>query len=199
VRTQLEGGLSGRAYARDTELSDGAIRIDSFVEEISNGVGGLISIPHERPVLVEVEPSWATAAEPVFAEVANALNAWCGQNTTGALPPIVLHLTRGRHESLDLDAAAAKLAEVMPACGQPVALYHLVVTEESHPAARYPATPDTLETHQLQDLWRVSSPLLCVEQLAEDKPEFNAESRGLVVNGKFNLLLDAIKRALAEE
>lgn len=195
VRTELEGGLAGRKFARDHELMDGAVFDNTYVEERPNGIGGLMKIPHCRPVLVEVEPTDAAAAEPAFTELAQIISAWCADHDTSTMPPVVLHLTRGRLEAADVQASADALSSVTTSSGEKVRLYHLVITEDEHANVSYPKDDGGLPDENLKALWRASSPLLCGVQIAEDNPDISGQSRGFVVNEKFTLLLDAIKRA----
>ncbi len=195
VRTALEGGLSGRVFARDNELEASAVRLDESKEELSNGVGGLMTIQHRRPILIEAEPTYAASPVRVFAEVAQLVANWCRDNPTASFSPIVLHLTRGQLAADDVTAAIVPLATVATGSGAPVVLYHLVATETEQATLICPdnefATPDL----NLQTLWRVSSLLLGREELAQTKPSINGSSRGFVVNGKPNLLLQALRRA----
>ena len=113
------------------------------------------------------------------------------------LPPVVLHLTRGRAEPAEIEQAAGQLRAIATAAG-PVVLYHLVATETPHKSLAYPDTPDEIAEPSLQKLWELSSPLLGRERLAAENPAIKPESRGIVVNGKFDRFLDEIKRVLAE-
>jgi hypothetical protein len=195
VRTTLEGSLSGRVFARDSELESGAVRIDEAVEELSNGVGGLITIQHRRPILIEAEPTFAASATKGFAEVAQLLANWCRDNPSATFPPIVLHLTRGQLTADDVTAATAPLATIATSSGAPVTLYHLVATETEQATVICPDNELALQDGNLQALFRISSLLLGRDVLAQTKPAINGSSRGLVVNGKPNLLLDALRRA----
>jgi hypothetical protein len=195
VRTMLEGGLSMRPFARDHELEMGAVRIDETTEEIPNGVGGLISISHRRPVLVEAEPTYATPATPAFAEVSRLVSAWCGDHPTASGPPVVIHLTRGKLDTADAESAAAQLTGLAASSGAALVLYHLVETEADHATVICPSEESQLTDPGLQCLWRLTSPLLGRAELAAEKPSISVQSRGMVVNGKPNLLLDALRRA----
>ena len=196
VRTTLEGGLAGKTFARDTELMSGAVRVDEFEDQVSDGVGGLIVIPRKRPVLVEVEPTGAARMQPAFQAVAGLLRQWCANHADASLSPLVVHLTRGNAAPDDVQAAVAELASVTTLGGAPVALYHAVTTETPHASVVYPDSDAALETDSLRALWQGASPVLFGDQLAAEKPTIRPGSRGLVVNGKFFLLVDAFKRAL---
>ncbi len=194
VRTMLEGGLSMRPFARDHELEAGAVRIDETTEEIPNGVGGLISITHRRPVLVEAEPTYAAAATPAFAKASELVSTWCAEHPAAGAPPVVIHLTRGRLDESDAQSAVAQLTAVTTPRGAPV-LYHLVETEADHVTVVCPGDESPLADPSLQCLWRLTGPLLGRVELAAEKPSVSEQSRGMVVNGKPNLLLDALRRA----
>ena len=107
----------------------------------------------------------------------------------------MLHLTRGHIEPSDVDWITSVLARVDSAAG-PVTLYHLVVTEEPHKSLAYPASAEEIASPNLQKLWQATSLLLDRERLAADKRPVTADSRGLVVNGKFDLLVDPLRHAL---
>jgi hypothetical protein len=210
VRSALEGGLAPRSLARDSELEAGAVRVEDFAEEIPNGVGGLITINHRRPVLVEVEPTYGAAATPAFTQASQMVASWCSDHPATKMPPVVIHLTRGKLDPADAENAAAQLQSVVaftgvvqagqlqsvsPAAGPNVVLYHVVETEADSPTVVCPDSETQLADPSLQVLWRLSSPLLARAELAADKPTITEQSRGLVVNGKPNLLLDALRRA----
>lgn len=199
VRSTLEGGLAGRTFARDNELLAGAVRVDEFEDQVSDGVGGLITIPRKRPVLVEVDPTSAARPQPAFQAVASILRTWCSEHPAAALSPIVLHLTRGQTDAAELLAGAGELAGVSTAGGAPVTLYHCVSTEQPHPSVVFPNSDADLSTASLQALWQASSGLLFGDALSAEKPSLKSGARGMVVNGKFFLLLDPVKRSLATD
>ena len=197
VRTTLEGGLSGRVFARDNELLAGAVRVDEFEEQMSDGVGGLIAVPRKRPVLVEVEPTLSASARPAFRAVAEALRSWISDHPSATLNPIVIHLTRGAGDPADIAASVAELAGIATASGAAAVLYHAVATESPHPSVVFPASDSGLATDSLRALWSGTAELLHNVELSAEKPAIQLGARGLVVNGKFFVLMDAFKRAMA--
>jgi hypothetical protein len=197
VRTTLEGGLSGRVFARDNELLAGAVRVDEFEEQMSDGVGGLIAVPRKRPVLVEVEPTLSASARPAFRAVAEALRSWINDHPSATLNPIVIHLTRGAGDPADIAASVGELAGIATASGAAAVLYHAVATESPHPSVVFPASDTDLATDSLRALWSGSAELLHNVELSAEKPAIQLGARGLVVNGKFFVLMDAFKRAMA--
>jgi hypothetical protein len=72
-----------------------------------------------------------------------------------------------------------------------------VETEADHVSVFFPADDSGLQDPSLQTLWRVTSPLLGRESLLADNPQIGEHSRGMVVNAGGELLLDALKRAVA--
>ena len=198
IRTSLEGGLEGRPFARDDELQSGAVRDESYDDEMSNGVGGIIKIHHLRLVLVETEPTSSAPATPAFAEVSRIVSDWCTDNPESSMPPVILHLTRGRVDAADATSAVGELRSVNTNGGLPAVLYHLVVPETEHLPVMYAGSAGDLEDSELQTLWGLTSPLLCRSHITADDPSIAADARGMVVNGKFNRLLDAIRRAKDE-
>ena len=71
-----------------------------------------------------------------------------------------------------------------------------MATEAPHTSLAYPDAPEQIADPILQKLWELTSPLLGGERLAAENP-VKADSRGMVVNGKFDLFLDEIKKTLA--
>ncbi|MFM7072763.1 MAG: hypothetical protein ACKO38_13325 [Planctomycetota bacterium] len=196
VRTTLEGGLSGRVFARDSELLAGAVRIDEFEEQMSDGVGGLIAVPRKRPVLVEVEPTLSTGSRPAFRAVAEALRGWINDHPSATLNPVVVHLTRGAGDPADIAAGVGELTGIATASGAAAVVYHLVATESPHPSVVFPASAEALATDSLKALWNSAAELLFNAELAAEKPAIKSGARGLVVNGKFFVLMDPFKRAM---
>ncbi len=196
VRTSLEGNLSGQTIVRDSELADGALRVDEFEQQVPNGVGGLMTIPVRKPIFVELEPTSAASPVPAFAAVGQLLGEWSGQHPQSCVAPIVLHLTRGQFDTAELDAAIEPLKGIQSAVG-PVTLCHLVVTETPHQSVVYGEQASEFDTAELQKLFEVSSPVLDRQRLLIDKPTIvRADARGIVVNGKIDLLLETVVEIL---
>lgn len=195
VRDTFEGPLAGKRVVPAAELADGAIRVEEVEEQVSNGIGGLITLNRKKLIYFDVEPTAGAPPVTAFEAVAKIASEWCSQHSTANLAPIVLHLTRGHIELGDVDWAAGALGRVSTAAG-PVTLYHLIVTEEPHKSLAYPANADEIEGPTLKKLWEATSLLLGREQLAADKPAITADSRGMVVNGKFDLLLEGVKQVV---
>ncbi|HVX09788.1 MAG TPA: hypothetical protein VHC22_01170 [Pirellulales bacterium] len=195
VRSTFEGPLTGQSIVHHSALADGAIRVEETEEQVSNGIGGLIAVTRKKPIFFDLEPTAAAPPVTAFERVAELAAGWCRENRSACLSPIVLHLTRGQLDPNDVDWMKGALDKVDSAVG-PVTLYHLIVTEEPHKSLAYPGTDEEIKEESLKKLWEVSSLLLDRERLAADKRPVTADSRGLVVNGKFDLLLDAVKQAL---
>lgn len=197
VQIGLPGVSADRATIASNALPGNEIRVEQFTEKVSNGIGGLIDVTRKRPVFLELEPTKAdVAALRAGLEAAAAVAAeWRGQHPGAALPPIVLHLSRGRWDAEPLQTALEPLAAVAGSPGG-VLLYHLVVTEQAHASLAYPASPENIQDAALMNLWENSSPLLAAERLAAERRFLEPGSRGLVVNGQFDLLLEAILAVL---
>jgi hypothetical protein len=195
VRSTFEGPLAGQTMVHHVDLDAGAIRVEETQEEVSNGIGGLISITRKKPIYFDLEPTAAAPPVTAFERVAELAGEWCREHRSTSLPPIVLHLTRGQIEPADIEWAKGALSRVDSAAG-PVTLYHLVITEEPHKSLAYPVNDEEIGTAALKKIWEASSLLLDREQLAAEKRPVTADSRGMVVNGKFDLLLEAIKHRM---
>jgi len=196
LRTTLEGPLAGQTVVPHTALESGALRVEEFQEEISNGLGGLITVTRKKPVFLELEPTAAAPPAEALVAVARIAADWCALHPNACVPPIVLHLTRGRGDAAALEQAVGPLKAVSIGAG-PLALYHLVVTEAPHKSIAYAQAAADFDDPGLQALWALTSPLLGRERLGAQRPAITPESRGMVVNGKFDLLLEEVKRALA--
>jgi hypothetical protein len=198
VRTTFEGALTGRAIVRDAELSNGALRVDEIEQQVPNGVGGLMAIPVKKWVFIELDPTTAASPIPAFLAVRGLLDEWCQQHPSSCVPPVVVHLTRGRHVPESIDEAVGQIANLAGPAGN-VNLYHLIATERPHPSLAYVENDSELQTPELQKLFALSNCLLGQQALAASKPSLiKPQSRGFVVNGKFDLLLDSISAALAQ-
>lgn len=195
VRSTFEGPLAGKLIVRNSELPNGAIRVEESESEVPNGVGGLITIKKKTPIYFDVEPAGAAAPQGAFSAAAAIIADWCGQHPSG-LPPIVLHLTRGEQSAADLEAAISAVTSLATSAG-PTTVHTLVVTETPCRSAAFPETQNDLETDALRALWQTSGPLRGWEALAAAKrPYITAASRGFVVNGKFDVLAEEFANAL---
>jgi hypothetical protein len=196
VRAAFEGPLAGRSLVQNSELPDGAIRVEEEETQISNGAGGLITIKKKTPIYFDVEPSTAAAPQAAFDAAASMLREWCDRHPHGAAP-FVLHLTRGSHTPADIDAAAAILGEVGTSNGQAL-LHTLVATEAPHKSLAYPDTDAEITEEGLRALWQAASVLPDWDKLqAAKRPYLTAASRGVVINGKFDVLGEEIANAVS--
>lgn len=191
----FEGPLAGQSLVHQTDLAAGAIRVEETEEQVSNGIGGLISVTRKKPIYFDLEPTAAAPPVMAFEKVAELAGEWCRRHRAPCLAPIVLHLTRGHVEPGDVDWITSALGRVDSAAG-PVTLYHLVVTEEPQKSLAYPASDEEIESPGLKKLWQATSLLLDRARLAADKRPVTADSRGIVVNGKFDLFIDPLRQAL---
>lgn len=194
VRSTFEGPLAGQTIVPASKLADGAIRVEEFEEQVSNGIGGLISVNRKKPIYFDVEPTAGVPPVTAFETIARLCGEWSGKHAGTAISPIVLHLTRGRLEPGDIDWAAGALSGAAGAA--PATLYHLIVTGQPHKSLAYPDTDEEITDANLKKLWSVTSLLAGREQLAETKRAITANSRGLVINGKFDLLINSLKCSL---
>jgi len=147
-----------------------------------------VEVRRRRPIFLDAEPTTAGAAAlRTGVEAAAAVVAeWRGQHPDAPAAPIVLHLTRSRWEPEAVHQALAPL-EALAEAGPGVLLYHLVATESPHRSLAYPDSPEGIERPELAKLWEKSSPLAGAERLAATKRGVTPGSRGIVVNGKFDL------------
>lgn len=196
VGTTFAGPLAGQTIAGPAALAQGAVRVEQFDEQLSNGVGGLVTVTRKKPIYFDLEPTTGAPPQAAFAAAARIAADWIAEHASACLAPVVLHLTRGYFDPAEVEQAAAALAEVRAFAG-PVTLYHWVATESPHKSLVYPAGDGEIEEPALRKLFETSSPLLARERLSQEKPAISADARGIVINGKFDALLDGIKDALA--
>lgn len=198
IRNTFDGPLTGQTVVRNSELPDNAIRVEESETEIPNGVGGLITVKKKTPIYFDIEPTLSTSPQPAFAAAAAVAQEWCSQHPT-ALPPIALHLTRGEHSPDQVESAAGLLSEISTSAGTCL-LHHLVLTEQPQKSVAYPPSESDCESEELKSLWRTASPVMAWEFLADKKgPHITQESRGFVVNGKFDVLAKEFSHALSAE
>lgn len=199
VRNTFEAGLTGRTTVTDSELESGTIRVIESEQQFPNGIGGLMTVPVKQLILIELDPTAAATPGAAFETVASLVGDWCKQHPNACVPPVVLHMTRGSHPAGDLDPGVEAVRANSVASGSTV-VYHSIATEAPHTSLSYCESDDGLETAELKVAFAASSALLGREQLMESKPALvKAQSRGIVVNGKFDLLLDGIRAALTVE
>ena len=196
VRTGFEGQLVGRACVRDNELPDGAIRVDVREEDVPNGIGGLMKIPVKKPIYFELDPTPSGGMRAGIQAVSAVVGEWLAAHPSANSRPVVVHLTRG---CSDADCGPFEAAlEPLTRLGDQVLLHHVVATEEPHPSVAYPTNDGALQTAPLQLLWRLSSPLLGGEELAQTRgPTISASSRGIVVNAKLDVLVPGLRSVVA--
>ena len=196
IRTTFDGLLAGQTTVKPGALVEGAIRVDQFDEQVSNGIGGLVTITRKKPIYFDLEPTTGAPPQAAFAAAAQIVADWTAQHPAACLAPIVLHLTRGYFDPAEIEQAAATLAAVSTSSG-PVTLYHWIAPETPHKSLVYPADAAELEDPALGKLFEASSPLLARQRLSQEKPSISPDARGFVINGKFDLLLEGVKDALA--
>ena len=197
VRCGFEGSLAGQNFVRDSDLLGGALRIDEFTKKVSDGIGGMMERPVKQPVYLELEPAAAGSPVKAFETVSQIVGEWCGQHPASIVPPVVIHLTRGQVKSDDIEQCAASLMAVQPVAGA-VLLYHLIATEDAHSSIVFADQLDDSESEEIRGLFAHSSLILERERLAIEKPAIvNSESRGFVINGKIDLVLDTVLEILA--
>ncbi len=195
VATALGGPLAGQTVVSAAALAGGALRTDEVSEQVSNGIGGLLTLTRRRPVYIDLAPAAAAPPQAAFAAAAECLAGWRPEE--GPSGAVLLHFTRGAASGEETAAAAAQLA-----APQGPWLYHLVLTESPYRSIAYPDDPASIDDPRLEALCRHASPLAGASQIAQRRPAVSPRARGLVVNGRFDLLpacLEALLRPPAEE
>jgi hypothetical protein len=193
IETGLRASPSGDPWIRDADLSAAVMRIAETTEQVSNGIGGLVAVHRKRPVYIDLESTTAADPRPAFAAVKDLLDDWYREHAGQAALPIVLHLTRGQFAAEALTQAVVVLRQV---AGTSPLLHHLIRTESPHASLAYPADASLVASPECAQVWEQSSLLLGRQTLALRRPAISEQSRGIVINGKFDLLLEAIDEAL---
>ena len=190
VDYKFPGHKGEHAIVHDAELPASALRVDETAEKVSNGIGGLVSITRKKPIFIDMKPTAAASPSPAFATVEGLIGKWRADHPNSPVSPIVIHVTRGQFDPGQIDLAVGQLAS------ESFTLYHLIVTESSHASLAYAGRPDEIGRPDLKKLWELTSPLLGRDNLAARKSTVSPQSRGIVINGKFDLLLEGIEEAL---
>ena len=144
VRDTFDGPLAGQSVVAHNQLAAGALRVDEYDEQVSNGLGGLVTLTRKKPIYFDLEPTAAAAPQAAFAAVARIVGAWCQDHPGANLPPIVLHLTRGQVDGEAIRQALSGLTSLATAGGSPL-LYHLILTETPHKSLAYPASDGQIQ------------------------------------------------------
>jgi len=194
LRTSLEGAAEDHKVIGHAELAAAALRVEEVIEQVSNGIGGLIEINRKKPVFVQSEPAFPGGAAEALTAAGELTSLWQAMRLGKPGLTIVLHLSGGCFPAEELEQALSPLRK--PGMEQPH-LYHLVLTESPHRSLAYPADAAAIEDPTLRRLWGLSSPLLGRQELAAKRPAVSGQSRGFVVNGRFDLLVEGIRLALA--
>lgn len=185
------GSTAGRVWLGSSEVNEGAIRVEEFVEQVSDGVGGLLKITRKRPVLFDLPPTPPASPVQAFAKIAEMLAQWAESRPGVRVRPVVVHCTPGEIAPDAMREAVARL-QAAEGIAEPIALYHVILTDSSHRSVAYAAAPDDLQSDILRALWELSSPLLGGASPVGKRPGVSAVSRGMVVNAPFDVLADAV-------
>lgn len=196
VCTTFSGPLSGRTIVSHLELLAGALRVEETEEQMSNGIGGLVTVNRKNPIFYDVEPTEVTPPVNAFEAAAGIIKDWHGVHPTASFPSIILHLTRGEVDAASIDQAVERV--IKDATSKTNALlYHLIATEAPHRSVAYAATDAGIDAKSLKHLWQLTSPLLDWQRIATERATIQPNARGFVINGKFDLLLAAHKQSLS--
>ncbi|HID78875.1 MAG TPA: hypothetical protein EYP56_23125 [Planctomycetaceae bacterium] len=196
----------GASDTADVELSDGldrpivpagglagaALRSEQVVEKVPNGIGGLVEVNRQRLVFVDLAPTAAVSPVPALAAAGARIARWAEQQEHGSGRAIVIHFTRAQFDPQELREAVEKLHAQAPV---PVYLYHVVATETPHRSVSYPPDSQRMDTPELAALWQQTSPMAGREYLAARRPAVSPQSRGMVINARFDLLDEVIEAA----
>src|SRR5262249_10645252 len=162
--------------------------------QMSNGIGGLIDVTRRKPIYFDLEPTAAADPGPALAAAGLLVADW-GRRNPALGPPGVVPFARGATGGVGPDSAMGQLTPPAAPGPAPV-IYHLVATEAPHRSLAYPASNADIDEPNLAQLWSLTSPLMGRQQLSAERPTIHPEARGMVINGKFDLILAGLKHAL---
>lgn len=175
------------SWAPNDSLEERAIRTEETEEQIPNGAGGLLTIPRKNMIFLDLTATEYSDPRPAFKRAAAMISAWQAAHPAAGPPPMLLHLTSGSWNEAAIQEAAKSLAE----SSTESILYHHIATELPHPSVAYPETENALDHPSLAAAWQCTSPLINVGEY-QTRSNISDSSRGIVVNGKFDLLFDVI-------
>ena len=162
---------------------------------MSNGAGGLVWITKKTPIHVDSPPGEVGALLEAFEKSHHLIETWQQKQSAGC-PTFILHFTAGQHGVESIEGAVSTLVKT-DTNSTPI-IFNLVVTESPHGSSIFCGTDEDLEDASLKALWNISSALPHMEKLQEkNRPYLNSESRGLIVNGKFDIFPDLLDIELA--
>lgn len=179
-------------WASNDSLEEQAIRTEETEEQIPNGAGGLLTIPRKNMIFLDHTATEKSDPRPAFKQAAAMISTWQASHPNATAPPLVLHFTSGSWDNTMIEEAAKNLGET----DAELILYHHVATEQPHPSAAYPESETGLEQPSLATAWHCTSPLGNANG-DQNSSNLSESSRGMVVNGKFDLLMEAIQGASA--
>ena len=194
VRTETwSADQAGREWVTDTDLATAAIRIEETVEERSNGIGGLISIPIKKPIYVEAESAGQGSLIVAAQHVGRLVDGWSQQHGDVVREAVVIHFSRAGWTSEDVRSAASEFA----ALRIPAVQLHVLLPDAPHPAVTYPASGDGLSLPEVQAAFEASGPLPGAATGDVSRPGIVVpESRGMTVNAEFDVLAESLRVGL---
>ena len=189
VESHFDTDKSQDGFLRNSELPESAIRVDEEETQVSNGAGGLVWITKKMPIHVDSPPGEVGALLEAFEKshqlIETAAKAVC------SLPNFHPAFYAGQHGEESIEGAVSTL--VKTDTHSTPTIFNLVVTESPQGSSIFSGTDEDLEDASLKALWNISSALPHMEKLQEkNRPYLNSESRGLVVNGKFDIFPDLL-------
>lgn len=190
VRNHFDTDKSQDGFLRNSELTESAIRIDEEETQVSNGAGGLVWMTKKMPIHIDSRPGEVGALPEAFEKSHHLIEMWQQKHPAGC-PTFILHFTAGQHSVELIEDAVSNL--VNTDTNSNPTIFTLVVTESPHGSSIFSGTNENLEDASLKALWKISSALPHMEKLQkQNRPYLNINSRGLVVNGKFDILPDLL-------
>jgi hypothetical protein len=195
VQSHFDTDKSQDGFLQNSKLPESAIRVDEEETQVSNGAGGLVWITKKTPIHVDSPPGEIGALLEAFEKSHHLIETWQQKQSAGC-PTFILHFTAGQHSVESIEGAVSTLVKT-DTNSTPI-IFNLVVTESPHGSSIFCGTDEDLEDASLKALWNISSALPHMEKLQEkNRPYLNSESRGLIVNGKFDIFPDLLDIELA--
>lgn len=182
IANALQGPLATRLFNPISALENNLLRLESRVQKLDDGAGGVFERNIRFPVWYEPKASGVTPMRSAFILAAEALSEWCDAHPK-SYPPTLLHLTDGESSDGDPEEIAELLKKIGTEDGE-VLLFNLHASVSTGESIAYPASDESISNKNSKLLYRMSSVLpTYLANYAKEKGYSVVDgSRGFVYN-----------------
>ncbi|MDE2483274.1 MAG: VWA domain-containing protein [bacterium] len=157
VESGFRGALAGRPFASTSELEANPARLETRMQRIPDGAGGLVDVPVKLSVWFDPVASGPTPMCQALDAAYQLAAGWLQRNPAG-YPPIVMNLTDGEATDGDPRIGAARLTSLASSDGNLLLFNVHISTQQGH-TALFPANDYALVDDFAKSLFAMSSPL----------------------------------------